>query len=48
MEDGKNILLNREKLSEEEFEQKSKELEKKPGVRVVKVKEDTYKTELRG
>lgn len=46
--DEKQVTLNKSKLSESEFLKKKQELEKKPGVRVVKISEDTYKTELRG
>jgi hypothetical protein len=44
----KSILLDGKKLSEAEFLEKKKNLENKPGVKIIKVKENVYKTRLNG
>ena len=42
------IILNDQELSREDFDKKKEELEKKPGVRVVEIAHDTFKTRIKG
>lgn len=42
------IKLNEQKLTEAEFKEEKKKLEAKPGVRVIKISENVYRTEIRG
>ncbi len=44
----KTIKLNEQSMSKEEFENKKKELEEKPGVSVIKISENTYRTIIKG
>lgn len=44
----KKIKLNGQSLTESEFNAKKSEIESKPDVRLIKINENTYKTELRG
>lgn len=42
------VILNEEEITKDDFEKKKEKLERKPGVKVVKVKENTYKTRIQG
>ena len=42
------VKLNEKEISQEEFKKKKEELEQKPGVKVVQVSENTYKTRIKG
>jgi len=44
----KKIKLNKQLLTEEEFEKKKEELEKKKGVKVVKENSNSYKVRIQG
>lgn len=48
MSEEKDVKLNGQVLTESEFKEKKEDLENKPGVTIVKVKEDTYKTQIQG
>jgi hypothetical protein len=47
-DDEKKVTLNEQSLTKEEFEKKKNELEKKPGVSVVKISEDAYRSRIKG
>jgi hypothetical protein len=42
------VRLNEEELTSEEFEEKKKQLEKKPGVTVVQTNESTFRSRIKG
>lgn len=42
------IVLNEKTLTRDEFEQKKSELEKKPGVAIVEVGPDAYRSRIKG
>jgi len=42
------VEVNDKKMTKEEYEQYKQEVEKKKGVKVVKVNESTYKTRIQG
>jgi hypothetical protein len=44
--DDKNVTLNGERLTEEEFKKRAEDLEKKPGVKVVETGEGQFRTRL--
>ncbi len=44
----KPIVLNGKKLSEAQFSEEKKKLEKKKGVTVVQISENVYKTSIKG
>lgn len=44
----KDVKLNNQTLTESEFKEKKEELESKPGITLVKVAEDSYKTQIQG
>ena len=48
MPEEKKVRLNEQVLTEDEFQKKKVELEKKPGVKVIKIEEGVYKTRLKG
>lgn len=49
MADGDSkIELNGKRLTESQFQEKKKKLEKKPGVKVVRVGENRYRTQIKG
>lgn len=48
MADEKTVTLNGKKITESELERKKKDAEKKTGVSIVKVNENTYKTSIKG
>jgi len=47
MED-KKVILNEQEYSYSEFLEKKKEIESKPGVRIVEVKPGVYRTKIQG
>ncbi len=46
--DDKKIVLNDEVLDEAEFKKKKGNLENKKGVDVIKIKENSYKSRIKG
>lgn len=48
MPEEKKVTLNEKTMTQTEFDQKKEELEKKPGVTVVQVNEDTFKSRIKG
>lgn len=47
MDDGK-VILNGKVITNEEFEEKKKEVKKQKGVKIVEVSNNIYKTRLQG
>ena len=45
---NQKIILNEKHISEEDFEKRKKELEKKPGVKIVEIGNNIYKTRIQG
>jgi len=43
-----DVVLNEQDLSKEQFEEKQEKIEKQPDVKIVKIKEDTYRTKVYG
>ena len=48
MSEEKKIKLNEQELTQEEFDKKKAELTAKPGVTLVEVGENQYKTRIKG
>lgn len=44
----KDVTLNDEKMTEDEFLEQKKMLENKKGVKIVKISEDKFKTRIQG
>ena len=48
MAEEKKIELNGKLLTESEFQEETKKAEAKPGVKIIKVKENVYKKQIQG
>lgn len=42
------VTLNEKEISKDDFDKKKEELENKPGVKVIKTNENTYKSRIQG
>jgi hypothetical protein len=48
VDDKKKVTLNEHEMTQEDFDRQKEKLEKKPGVKVVKISEDNFRSRIKG